>query len=93
MTGASDTSNATLSAPDTTNTTPKAPNTTKERFDLVARGTLDPERASQLLGEICDAQDYLAVLSEYSEAQQYIDALDKVYSYFFLQITLSLNPC
>jgi len=83
MLGAPDTSNATLSTPDTTNAMPRAPNTTKERFDLVARGTLDPERASQLLDEICDAQDYLTVLSEYSEAQQYIDSLDKVYSYCF----------
>jgi len=48
---------------------------------LIAQGTLDPERASQLLGEIFDAQDYLTVLREYPEAQQYIDGLYKVYSY------------
>jgi len=56
---------------------------TKERFDLIAQGTLDPESASQLLGEIFDAQDYLTVLCDYPEAQQYIDGLDKVYSYCF----------
>jgi len=83
MPGTPDTSNAMLSAPDTMDATPRAPNTTEDRFNLVAQGTLDPERASQLLGEIFDAQDYLTVLRDYPKAQQYIDGLDKVYSYCF----------
>lgn len=62
---------------------PRAPNTTKERIDLVAQGIPDPERAPQLLGEMLDAQDYLTVLHGYTEAQQYIDDLYKVYSCCF----------
>ena len=56
---------------------------TKGKFDLIAEGTLDYESASQLLDELFKAQDYLTVLSEYSEAQKYIDGLYKVYAYCF----------
>jgi len=63
----------------TSNMTQETPNTTKKRFDLVAQGMLDPERASQLLDEICSSPDYFTVLCDYPEAQQYIDGLQKVY--------------
>jgi len=74
---------AILGTPDTTNMMPRAPNPTEDRFNLIAQGMLDPERASQLLGEMFNAQDYLTVLRDYPRAQQYIDGLDKVYSYCF----------
>ena len=62
----------------------ETPNTTEERIDLIAQGTLDPESASQLLGRIFDAPDYLTVLRNYSKAQQYVDGLYKVYYPCFL---------
>jgi len=78
-----DASNAALTASDTTNATLSAPDPTEEKFDRVAQGTLDPESASQLLNELFETQDYLTVLKKYPKAQQYIDALYKVYSYCF----------
>ena len=66
-------------------------NTTEKRIALIAQGSLDSERASQLLDEIFDAQDYLTVLREYSEAQQYIDGLYKVYCSCFCKSPFHLG--
>jgi len=74
------------------NTIQKIPTTTMEMFDLVAQGTLDPERAAQLLDEMFDANDYLTVLRGYSEAQQYIDGLHKVHCSCFAN-SPSRSPC
>jgi len=65
---------------------------TEKRIALIAQGTLDPERALQLLDEIFDSLDYLTVLCDYSEAQQYIDGLHKVHCSCFAN-SPSCNPC
>ena len=68
----------TLSYPGS-NAMQEIPDTTEERIALIAQGTLDPERASRLLDKIVHQPDYLPILRDYSEAQQYIDGLHKVY--------------
>jgi len=56
------------------------PKTTEQRIDLISRGILDSEKASQLLNETFDAPDYFHVLRGCSgaEAQRYINGLYEV---------------
>jgi len=72
----------TLSYP-ASNAMQEIPDTTEEAITLIAKGTLDPKRAPQLLNKTFDAPDYLAVLRNYPEAQQYMDGLYKVYFFCF----------
>lgn len=54
------------------------PKTTKEKITLIAKGGLYSEKTSQLLNGTFDAEDYLEVLPNYPDVQQYIDGLYEV---------------
>ena len=69
----------------TANAMQETPDTTEATITLIAKGTLDPERAPQLLDKVFDAPDYLTVLRNYPEAQQYMDGLYKVYCFYFCE--------
>ena len=47
---------------------------------LIAQGNIDPKGASQFMNEIFDSSDYPNTLLDYSEWQQLIDGLYKVYN-------------
>jgi len=64
---------------------------TEQRIALIARGSLDSGKASQLLNETFDAPDYLDVLSCYSEAQWYINGLYEVYCSYLCEYPFRLT--
>ena len=67
---------------------------TEGRIARIAQGGLDPEEASQLLGQLFDTEGYLTILCGYSEAQQrgYIDGLYEVYYFCFYEYPFHLAP-
>ena len=72
--------------------TSELPDTTEARMALVAQGSLDPVRASQVLVKIFDAHDYLTLLYDHPQAQQYVDGLYKVYCSYFCKYSFHSAP-
>ena len=68
------------------------PDTTEAMIALIAQGSLDPVRASQVLVKIFDAHDYFTLLCRHPQAQQYIDGMYQVYCSYFCKYSLHLAP-
>lgn len=68
------------------------PDTTEERIALIAQGNLDSNGASRFMNTTFDASDYFQTLLDYSERQQLIDGLYKVYDPPILVIPLLPRP-
>ena len=74
------------------------PNTTEEKIALIAHealeseGVLNFERVSQLLSATFAARDYLDVLGNYPNPQEYIDGLYKVNHPYFVTCSFTYLP-